>query len=120
MQQNQRPAILVASRDPHLADVRKRTLESAGFVVIPASDSDAVGRACTEQKIRLVMLGYSLPPSDKRRIWKVAREFCQVPILELYRTGEPEIIDQNVHYHEAYAPDDFLEKVLQITRNLPS
>lgn len=116
MLEKERPAILVASRDPHLGDVRKRTLESAGFLVIPARDSDAVGKACTEQKVRLVMLGYSLAPSDKRRIWKVAREVCQVPILELYQKGEPEIVDQNVHYHEAITPDDFLEKVLQITR----
>jgi DNA-binding response OmpR family regulator len=120
MQEKERPAILVASCDPRLADVRKRTLESAGFVVILARDSDAVGKVCTEKRIRLVMLGYSLAPADKRRIWKVARELCQVPILELHRNGDPEIIDQNVHYHEAITPDDFLEKVLQITRNRPS
>lgn len=119
MLEKDRPAILVASRDPHMADVRKRTLESAGFVVIQASTSDDVGKACSEKKVRLVMLGYSLAPADKRRIWKVAREVCHVPILELYRKGDPEIIDQNVHYHEALAPDDFLEKVLQITRIRP-
>lgn len=120
MRQTERPAILVASRDPSLADVRKRVLERAGFLVITASDSETVSKTCTERKILLLMLGYSLAPSDKRRIWKIAREVCQVPILELYRKGDPELVDQNVHYHEAFAPDDFIEKVLQLTRNRPS
>ena len=60
MRQTERPAILVASRDPSLADVRKRVLERAGFLVITASDSETVSKTCTERKILLLMLGYSL------------------------------------------------------------
>ena len=120
MPQTERPAILVASRDPKLADVRKKVLEKAGFLVIAASDSETVGRACGEHAVRMVMLGYSLAPADKRRIWKTAREHCQVPILELYRKGEPEIVDQNVHYHESQTPEDFLEQVKFLMRVRPS
>jgi len=103
--------ILVASRDPHLADVRKSVLERAGFSVLAASDSAAVEKACTEGNVHLVMLGYSLPPVDKRRIWKAAREKCKVPILELHRNGAPEVLDQNVFYHESKTPEDFLDTV---------
>src|SRR5512140_2193770 len=92
--------ILVASRDPNLADIRKTMLESAGFSVVAASDSAAVAKACAEGNVQLVMLGYSLPPADKRRIWKIAREKCKVPILELHRKDAPELVDQNVFYHE--------------------
>ncbi len=120
MPELERPAILVASRDPVLADVRKKVLEGAGYDVIPAHDSETVGKTCVERNVRLVMLGYSLPPADKRRIWKAAREFCHVPILELYRKGEPEIVDQNVHYHESQTPDDFLDKVKRLTLERPS
>ena len=103
--------ILVASRDPKLADVRKTLLEGAGFSVVAASDSTDIEKTCSEANVRLVMLGYSLPPSEKRRIWKAAREKCKVPILELYRQGPPEVIDQNVYYHESRTAEDFLEIV---------
>lgn len=113
-------AILVASHDPQLADVRKALLENAGFIVHSAGDPAAVARTCAEHKIRLLMIGYSMPPSDKRRIWKAARENCNVPILELYRRGDPEILDQNVFHHEAMAPDDFLETVRQLISPIAS
>ena len=109
------PTILVASRDPHLADVRKAVLERAGFSVLAASDSATVEKACTEGVVQLVMLGYSLPPADKRRIWKAAREKCKVPILELHRKDAPELVEQNVFYHEAKTADDFLETVRLLT-----
>lgn len=105
------PTILVASRDPHLADVRKTVLERAGFAVLATSDSATVRRACTAGIVHLVMLGYSLPPADKRKIWKAAREYCKVPILELHSNGRPEVLDQNVFYHESKTPEDFLEAV---------
>ena len=112
--------ILVASRDPHLADVRKRVLESAGFSVLAVSDSATVKKVCTEGTVHLVMLGYSLAPADKRRIWKAAREHCKVPILELHQKGAPELVDQNVFYHEAKAGDDFLEAVKFLTSRVQS
>jgi len=104
--------ILVASKDPRLADVRKRVLEAAGFSVIPAPDVNAVREACEKLQISLVMIGYSLQPSEKRRIWNAAREFCQTPILELYRHDKPDITDSRGHLsHRAQAPDDFLQAV---------
>lgn len=41
----EKQAILVASFDPHLADVRKRALENAGYLVVPAADLIAVRSA---------------------------------------------------------------------------
>ncbi len=112
--------ILVASRDPQLADVRKSVLERAGFSVLTASDSTSVKKLCDEGTIKLVMLGYSLAPAEKRRIWKAARENCKVPILELHRKGAPEVVDQNVFYHESKTADDFLEAVKLLTSRPPS
>ena len=112
--------ILVASRDPKLADVRKAALEREGFLVIAASDSATVEKTCIEGNVKLVMLGYSPPPSDKRRIWKAAREKCKVPILELFREGSPEVLDQNVYYHESKTPEDFIETVKSLTARKPS
>ena len=62
------------------------------------------------------MLGYSLPPAQKRRIWDTARKKCNAPILELHRRGKPELLEQNVFFHEAQRPDDFLDRVKELLR----
>ena len=112
-----KPKIIVASHDPSLADVRKRVLENAGFYVIPVSDSPAVEKLCSKHKVQLIMLGYSLPPDQKRKIWHSARKKCNAPILELHQKGKPELLEQNVFFHEAHRPDDFLDRVQELLRS---
>ena len=70
--------ILVASHDPHLADVRKGLLEAAGFQVFSASNLKAVQEAC-QKRPQLVMIGYSLPAAEKRRVWTEVRQLCGGP-----------------------------------------
>jgi DNA-binding response OmpR family regulator len=108
--------ILVVSRDPGLADVRRKVLEKAGFEVLAASDSSAIPATCATHKPRLVMLGYSLLPSEKRRVWAAVKEHCDVPVLELHRKKRPELISP-AFFHESLAPDDFLATVMKIVGN---
>ena len=103
----------MVSRDPGLADVRRKVLENAGFEVLAASDSTAIPAACAGHKPRLVMLGYSLMPSEKRRVWAAVKEHCNVPVLELHREKRPELISP-AFFHESLAPDDFLSSVMKI------
>ena len=113
--QERRHTILVASRDPEQADVRKKVLENAGFEVIPATDLKALRDACEEHKISLVLIGYSLPPSEKRRVWDTVRDVCNVPILELYLNDKPELPEAHALFaHESHTPEDFLHAVLKI------
>jgi len=105
--------ILVISRDPGLADVRRRVLEKAGFEVLAATDSSAIKPTCTLHKPRLVMMGYSLLPSEKRRVWAAVKEHCDVPVLELHKESGPELMSPDFS-HEALAPDDFLAAVMKI------
>ncbi len=110
-------SVLVASRDPKLADVRKRVLENAGYRVFPASSVREVEKGCKENDIHLVLVGYSVPPSRKRRIFMAARKHCKTPILELFSTGEPELVQQSHAYaHHAEVPEDFLEAVYSILK----
>jgi len=53
-------AVLVASRDPRLADVRRRVPENAGFRVFEARNVEEVQKACKQKAIALVLVGYSV------------------------------------------------------------
>jgi CheY-like chemotaxis protein len=112
----QRGKILVVSRDPGLADIRRRVLENAGFEVVAAtSDSEAIKRTCAEHKLLLVMMGYSLPPAEKRRVWATVKEHCEIPVLELHKKGEPELVSP-AFFHESHVADDFLKTVMSIVK----
>ena len=80
-----RVTVLFVSRDPELADVRRVTLEKAGFAVVPATDAHSVTAACQEHSIEVAMIGYSLAPADKRVIANAIRKSCRVPVLELHQ-----------------------------------
>lgn len=105
--------ILVVSHDPGLADVRRKVLEKAGFEVLAATDPNVIQATCASHKPRLVMIGYSLQPSEKRRVWAAVKEHCEVPVLELHRESGPELISPDFS-HESLAPDDFLATVMKI------
>jgi DNA-binding response OmpR family regulator len=116
---NPKDTILVASWDATLADVRKRALESAGYVVLQSKGSAEVRDICRKRKVNLVLIGYSLPPAEKRRVWDAARKVCKTPILELYPSGgKPELMDSTALFsHEAFAPDDFVTRVQSILKS---
>jgi DNA-binding response OmpR family regulator len=113
--QEPRRTVLVVSKDPELADVRKRVLENAGFEVIPVTDLKSLQEACDTHAISLVMIGYSLPPSEKRRVWETVRDLCKAPILELHQEGKPDLIESHALFaHESLTPEDFLGTVLKL------
>ena len=100
--------ILVVSHDPERADVRRQRLEAAGYDVLPAMDIQAVRKACENNAIDLAVIGHSLPPAEKRRVWLQIRELCgpRVPVLELRDNERPSIADSTVipHHPEEHNP----------------
>jgi hypothetical protein len=80
-----RETILVASWDPRLADVRKSILEKEGFVVLQARGSAGVRDLCKKKKISLVLIGYLLPPSEKRKRTSASKQIAvsRLPLLPL-------------------------------------
>lgn len=111
-----RATILVVSWDPDLAEVRKTLLEKEGFRVLQTRGSAGVRDLCKKKKIDLVLIGYSLPPSEKRRVWVEARRECKTPILQLFRGAEPELVESNAFAHESQTPDDFVKSVRAVLR----
>jgi CheY-like chemotaxis protein len=104
--------VLVVSRHPHLSDVRKKVLEEAGYEVLSVSEPDALEKACRNQKISLILVGYSLTPVAKRRVAAVALKSCKCPILELWDHEPPRVrMDHRIFDHYSRTPEDFLDRV---------
>src|SRR5207248_5900186 len=96
--------ILVVSRDPEMAEVRSRVLTLAGFKVTPAANIQELKAALRTEHFDCALIGYSLPPAEKRRVWSEMNRH-RIPTLELYQGGKAEI-PEATHYR-ANAPDDF-------------
>jgi DNA-binding response OmpR family regulator len=88
----QRDKLLVLSHDPNLTDVRMIALEKVGYEVLTTSDSQTIKRTCAEHSLRLVIVGHSLLPAEKRRVWLEVREHCKIPLLELHKENGPELM----------------------------
>jgi len=63
--------------------------------------------------VDLVIIGYSLPVQEKRRVWEAAKEACKdTPILELYEHGWHELLENNkLSIHEYHTEADFVAAV---------
>ena len=96
--------------------MRKTILEKEGFAVLQAGGSVGVRALCKKTKVNLVLIGYSLPPSEKRKVWVEARKVCKTPILQLYQGAEPDLIESNAFAHESQTPDDFVKSVRSVLR----
>ena len=81
-----------------------------------AGGSVGVRALCKKTKVNLVLIGYSLPPSEKRKVWVEARKVCKTPILQLYQGAEPDLIESNAFAHESQTPDDFVKSVRSVLR----
>jgi hypothetical protein len=109
--------ILLASVDPVLTDLKTRLLERAGYRVIVATTVSDITRRGPIHRIDLVLIGSSLTPEEKRRFWAESRDYCGL-VLELYRDGLPELMDDTRAYiHHPLTSVDFLEAVQAVLTN---
>ena len=108
--------MLVASRHPHLQDVRKRVLEQAGYQVITIRTSEEVEEACKHYKIDLAVIGYSVTTAEKGLIAAAVLKFCKCPIVELWDREPPRLrrVEGSVFDHFSLTPEDFLQTVQSI------
>jgi DNA-binding response OmpR family regulator len=109
--------ILLASVDPALTDFKKRVLEIAGYRVIVAKTASDIPSIRLNLKIDLVLIGSSLSAEQKRRFWTESRGQCSL-VLELYRDGTPELMDDiRAYVHHSVTSVDFVEAVQAVLTN---
>lgn len=110
--------VLVASRDPQQAALRVKLLEEAGFEVRSALDPATVSAACSEGKVLGVVIGWSVPTDQKRRVWNMVRASCgpDVPVVELLRGGKTELFPDRALFTHEWEEARFAETVQNIFR----
>ena len=113
--ERRRNTILLISPDLDLGTRRKALLESEGLPVIVIPSSQEVVSACKQHRPRLIMIGYSADPAERRRIWAAARSVCQSTIVELGPTGIPEM-SQTSFFLEPEPPSDFVRRIKQVMK----
>lgn len=82
--------ILSISYDRALLWTRQLLLEQLGFEVLSAEGFSQAWEAAEnrENRFNLIILGHSIPPTDKKAIINHMRDSCDCPILALLRPFE--------------------------------
>jgi len=102
---------------PHLQTLRNDFWKRQGYQVIVAGTASNTASRCLNRKIDLVLIGSSLSAEQKRRVWAEYRNQCS-SILELYRDGSPELMDDaRTYVHHPVTSVDFVQAVEAVLTN---
>lgn len=116
MQPAKMPHILSVSYDPTLLSTRQLLLESRGYEVTSAEGFVDAVRKCRSGSYDLLIMGHSIPHTDKEAIVAEINEHCPVPTLALLRTDEP-VLKEATESVDASRPDLLLKAVERLLTN---
>jgi DNA-binding response OmpR family regulator len=85
--------ILSVSYDAMLLNTRQLLLESCGYSVTSAEGFIEALNCCKRANYDLLIIGHSIPHTDKRAIVQESRKYRTSPILALLRQNEPVLED---------------------------
>jgi DNA-binding response OmpR family regulator len=107
---DRKPRILSISYDPSLLLTRQAMLELAGYEVVSAEGFANALEKCPGD-FDLIILGHSIPQTDKRAIVAALHEHgCDAPLLSLLRQGENKI-PEAAYAVDPHNPRDLLDAV---------
>jgi DNA-binding response OmpR family regulator len=105
------PHILSVSYDVMLLSTRQIMLESRGYTVTSAEGFVDAMRLCSECNYDLLIIGHSIPHTDKKAL--VAATRCDAPVLALLRHGERELEEASMSI-DAANPKLLLDAVARL------
>jgi DNA-binding NtrC family response regulator len=117
----QRPArperkVLAVSYDKALLDTRRMILELHGFSVTTALGWDeALHMAGRAGDFDLVVIGSSIPRSDKEKLLAAVKRNSHVKVLSIRQPGDPPIPRADYSIDTLYDPQALVEVVRQMT-----
>jgi DNA-binding response OmpR family regulator len=104
--QPERPRILVADDDPHIAELVRMYLAKAGYDVTVAPDGDVAQRLLREGRFDLAVLDIMMPGPDGLQIIRSLRRRSDLPVIFL--SARSSDIDKVAGLQ--YGADDYVTK----------
>jgi DNA-binding response OmpR family regulator len=106
-----RKRILSISYDTVLLHTRRMLLEEAGFEVVSASSFRQAFDLCRAGDFDLLIIGHSIPPSDKASMIAAARKSSGAPVLSIRNDTEPAVPGADYSVYGLEGPKVLLEAV---------
>ena len=102
--------VLSVSYDPALLSSRQLLLESLGCEVVSAPDfAQALQCSNHAERFDLLVLGHSIPWSERKSLVAAFRAHCAAPVIALNKFGEEPTPGADVHIDPA--PDQLLTAI---------
>ena len=105
--------ILSISYDDTLLQTRHLMLERSGYDVTSSFGFTNSLELCKRGHWDLIIIGHSIPDTDKRALVKQFRRNCSAPVLALHRFGESRLDDAD-HTITVEHPQNLLQTVESI------
>jgi len=110
--------LFVISKNPEPAEARRVQLQGAGYHVTAAGNFRDVQEICEKGDFNLVVVGYSIPAKEKKRIRAELVARCpHTPILELVQRDTPVLLDAQHHLNSQPGTDTLQGKVEEILKS---
>jgi CheY-like chemotaxis protein len=104
--------ILCISYDESLLRTRQMLLERARFAVTPVIGfTEAIERCKAEKKFDLVLMGHSMPQTDKAALIAIIKKHCPAPLMSIRKHGEQPLPEAEFSLDSQADPAVFIEEV---------
>ncbi|HEX5434729.1 MAG TPA: hypothetical protein VFY05_10865 [Candidatus Angelobacter sp.] len=113
-----RDTILWVTDDHERTNEGRRLLQSAGLHVVVITRAEEIPSACKEHRPKILLIGASVNPAEKRHIWAAARKSCNTTLVELGRDGVPEVAQMS-YFVDPEPPNEVVRRLKQIMRVRP-
>lgn len=102
--------ILLVSYDLALLNTRQFLLESHGYTVTSAADFPEALQRCKGIGYDLLIIGHSVPVTDRRALIAAITKHCPTPVVALRKPGEAEQrgVDESIEHNK---PEQLLAAV---------
>ena len=110
-------SILSISYDESLLRTREWLLRGAGFSVTSALGFTQAAAHCGNAGFDLVVIGHSIPQSDRAALIQQVRTHNHTRILSLRRQGEEPVTDADHCVESSLGPDAFIAAVKTVLGN---
>jgi DNA-binding NtrC family response regulator len=112
--------ILSVAYDESLLLTRHYILEKAGFTVVSALRFAEAIEHCQQQKFDLIVLGHSVPPSDKTALIAETKRLCGCPALSIRRFDQPRHPSADYSVESGEGPEALITAINNALRDSPT